>query len=107
MEKSENVWVLPVKFEWDDLGTWDSFYGYASRHNGARNAEMLRGPRIIKDSSGNVFYSHSKKKLFVARGLENFMVIDTGDVLVVCPRDGKAIQDTLSEISMPEYLEYK
>ena len=29
MEKSDNVWVLPVKFEWDDLGTWDSFYGFA------------------------------------------------------------------------------
>lgn len=107
MEKSDNVWVLPVKFEWDDLGTWDSLYSYVSRHNSAGNAELFRGASMVRDSHGNILFSTPKGKLTVIRGLDNFMVIDTGDVLVVCPRDGKSIQDTLSEISMPEYADYK
>ena len=107
MEKSDNVWVLPVKFEWDDLGTWDSLYGYFSRHNPSGNAEMVLGPKIIRDASGNVLFSEAKNKLVVVRGLEDYMVIDTGDVLVVCPRDGKSMQDTLSEVSMPEFADYK
>ena len=107
MEKSDNVWVLPVKFEWDDLGTWDSLYDFYSRHNPSGNAEMVLGPKIIRDASGNVIFSDSRNKLLVVRGLENYMVIDTGDVLVVCPRDGKALQDTLSEVSMPEFADFK
>ena len=107
MEKSDNVWVLPVKFEWDDLGTWDSLYGFFSRHNPSGNAEMVAGPKIIRDASGNVIFSDTKNKLLVVRGLEDYMVIDTGDVLVVCPRDGKSLQDTLSEVSMPEFADFK
>ena len=41
------------------------------------------------------------------RGLEDFIVIDTEDVLMICPRDEQKLKDFLSRLAMPEYEEYR
>ena len=35
------------------------------------------------------------------------IVVDTYDVLMICPRDNEKIKDFLSELAMPEYEEYR
>ena len=35
------------------------------------------------------------------------IVVDTDDVLMICPRDNEKIKDFLSELAMPEYEEYR
>lgn len=32
MEKAKNVCTIPGRFEWDDLGTWQSLYRYQEQH---------------------------------------------------------------------------
>jgi mannose-1-phosphate guanylyltransferase len=48
-----------------------------------------------------------KKKLIAIKGLENYMVIDTEDALVICPKDDKNFKDFISGIAMPEYEKYR
>ena len=51
--------------------------------------------------------SPEKKKLVAISGLENFIVVDTDDVLLICPKDDKRFKDFISGIAMPEYEKYR
>ena len=41
------------------------------------------------------------------KGLEDFIVIDTTDVLLICPKDEKKFKDFVSGLGMPGYENYK
>ena len=41
------------------------------------------------------------------RGLEDFIVINTHDVLMICPRDMDKLKDFLSSLAMPDFEEYR
>ena len=45
--------------------------------------------------------------LLALRGLENFIVINTHDVLMICPRDIDKLKDFLSSLAMPDFEEYR
>ena len=63
--------------------------------------------RLLKDCSDNIVYSTREGKLLALRGMEDFIVIDTDDVLMICPRDEEKLKDFLSQLAMPEYEEYR
>ena len=48
-----------------------------------------------------------KKKMVVIKGLEDFMIIDTDDALVICPKDDKKFKELISGIAMPEFEKYR
>ena len=107
MEKTDNAWVYPANFRWADIGNWDSLYDYLAYHDGQGNALNRSARRLLKDSSDNIVYSTRDDKLLAVRGLEDFIVIDTDDVLMICPRDEQKLKDFLSQLAMPEYEEYR
>ncbi|MEM6263957.1 MAG: mannose-1-phosphate guanylyltransferase [Bacteroidota bacterium] len=85
MEKAPNVFTIPSDFGWSDLGTWGSVYEN-SEHDDLGNA--LQGNHILHyKSSGNIVQVKDPNKVVVLDGLENFIVIDTGDALLVCKKD--------------------
>ncbi|MBQ9549137.1 MAG: mannose-1-phosphate guanylyltransferase [Bacteroidales bacterium] len=107
MEKSDRVWILPAKFGWTDIGNWESLYDYLSRHDRDGNSARTAGPLLMKDNANDIIYSTPSGKLTVLRGLRDYLVIDTDDVLMVCPRDDKKIKDLIAEVAMPNYEEYR
>ena len=46
-------------------------------------------------------------ELVAINGLEDFIVIDTEDVLLICPKDEKKFKDFVSGLGMPGYEKYK
>ncbi len=84
MEKAENVYVLTAEFGWSDLGTWGSLYeqGQKDKNNNMINA----GNTFLYDTKESVV-SAQGEKLIVLQGLENFIVVDSDDVLLVCKKD--------------------
>ena len=48
-----------------------------------------------------------KKKLYAIKGLKDFIVIDTEDALLICPKDDRQYKDFLSGLGMPEYEEFR
>jgi mannose-1-phosphate guanylyltransferase len=83
MEKAPNVSVVLSDFGWSDLGTWASLYEKLPQddaHNGAANVDLQ-----VQESSGNVVVSH-ENKLVALRGLDGFIVVDTPDALLICPK---------------------
>ena len=84
MEKANNVFVLPVNFAWNDLGTWSSLYA-ALKKDSNQNA-TLGGNVIFIDSSNNIVKTQSKKRV-VIQGLNDFIVVEKDDVILICPKN--------------------
>lgn len=107
MEKTDKAWVYPAHFKWADIGNWDSLYEYLANHDENGNASNFRGKTLIKDSENNILYSAKKGKLTAICGLEGYVVIDTDDVLLICPRDDDKFKPFLSDLALPDYKEFK
>ena len=84
MEKAKNVYVLSAEFGWSDLGTWKSLYEQLP-HDDKGNAVV--GQHIMLDKTSQCIINMPKGKLAVIQGLENFIVVETDNVLLICPKD--------------------
>lgn len=105
MEKTDRAWIYPVKFGWMDIGTWESLYDYMQKD---KMGNAIYAEKVLTENASGVMYvSHEKKKLIAVKGLEDYMIIDTDDILVICPKDDKKYKDFISGIAMPEYKEYR
>jgi mannose-1-phosphate guanylyltransferase len=85
MEKAPNVSVVLSDFGWSDLGTWASLYEKLTQDesaNGTANVDLQS-----TESAGNVVVADGpSRKLIAIRGLEGFIVVDTADALLICPK---------------------
>lgn len=82
LEKCRNICVINGSFGWDDIGSVDALdkiYGSDSDGN------TVIGVYTSLDSGNSVFYSN--KGLVAALGIKDMIVINTEDVLLICPRD--------------------
>lgn len=96
MEKADNVYIIPASFGWSDLGTWASAYESIEKDYFG-NAVTGKNVMVI-DATNNVVYSDDKK-LLVLQGLDDFVVVDTRDVLLICKKEKEQeIKDYVSEI---------
>lgn len=86
MEKANNVYVIPASFGWSDLGTWNSTYDHLETDE--KNNALAGEEIIMIDSQESIVYSQ-EEKLIVLQGLNNFIVVDTPDVLLVCKRESE------------------
>lgn len=98
MEKAQNVYVECVSFGWNDLGTWSSLYDN-SPHDG--NANMTNGSQVMAyESSGNIL-AVPREKLVAVWGLRDYIVADTGDVLLICPKsEEQRIKSIVSDVKL-------
>ncbi len=106
MEKTDKAYVIPSDFDWADMGNWNSLYDKL-KHDDNDNAANISGKHLFKEDKSCMIYTQNKGKLIAIRGLEDYVVVDTPDILMICPRDESKIQEFLSELSMPEYEEYR
>uniref|UniRef100_A0A2I2K954 Mannose-1-phosphate guanylyltransferase (GDP) n=1 Tax=feces metagenome TaxID=1861841 RepID=A0A2I2K954_9ZZZZ len=106
MEKTSRAWICPVKFGWSDFGTWESLYNYIpdkDMNGNACNVERT----LTENTTRSLVISPDKKKLIAVKGLEDYIIIDTEDVLVICPKDDKKFKEFISGIAMPEFEKYR
>jgi len=84
MEKADNVHVIPSDFGWSDLGTWASLYEiYEKDYLG----NAVSGDNVMIYDAAHCMVMAPDDKLVVLQGLDDYCVIDTGDVLLICQKD--------------------
>ncbi len=105
MERTDRAWIYPAHFGWKDIGTWESLYTYITKDS--EGNAISADKSLIEGTTGSLIVSQNKKKLIAVKGLENFMVIDTPDALVICPKDDKTLKEFISGIAMPGYEKYR
>jgi len=84
MEQSENVFVLPASFDWNDLGTWVSLYDKMPKD--ANGNAMVNCHSVIDSSSGNMIRT-AKGKVVVLEGINDYIIVDKDDVLLIFPKN--------------------
>jgi len=84
LEKANNVYVVPSSFGWSDLGTWNSAYENMEKDYFG-NAVAGKNVMVI-DATKNMVHA-SDQKLVLLQGLEDFIIVDTPDVLLICKKD--------------------
>jgi len=96
MEKADNVYIIPSSFGWSDLGTWASAYDNLEKDY-LENAVAGNNVMII-DATRNIIHADNKK-LVLVQGLDDFIVVDTPDVLLICKKDKEqAIKEYVAEV---------
>jgi len=96
MEKADNVYIIPATFGWSDLGTWAS--AYDSLEKDYLGNAVAEGNVIVFDSHNNIIHAKNKK-LTVLQGMEDYIVVDTKDVLLICKKEKEQeIKEYVAEI---------
>jgi mannose-1-phosphate guanylyltransferase len=96
MEKADNVYIIPSTFGWSDLGTWASTYQNLEKDY-LGNAVAGENVMII-DATNNVVHADNKK-LVLLQGLDDFIIVDSKDVLLICKKENEQeIKEYVAEV---------
>jgi len=82
MEHARNVAVLPVDIGWSDVGSWATLLDVLPAD---KDGNVVAGEVECVDTRHSLIYSSGR--LIATIGLEDFIVVDTGDVTLICPKD--------------------
>jgi mannose-1-phosphate guanylyltransferase len=85
MENAQNVSVIPsLDLGWNDVGSWESLFD-ALESDGSGNI-ILQGESVSFDTQGTLICEDSPDRLIVTIGVEDLIIIDSGDAVLVCDR---------------------
>jgi mannose-1-phosphate guanylyltransferase len=103
MEKADDVVVIPADIGWSDVGCWTSVAKLAQADEAGN---VIEGQGVALECEDS--YIRSSGRLVAALGLQGMIVIDTGDAVLVCPKDRaqdvKKVVDLLKREGKDEYL---
>ncbi len=104
MEKAENVYVMCANFGWSDLGTWGSLYEHLD-HDHDKNARSSE--HFLPFDTRNCMVQLPKGKLGVIQGLDDYIIVDTDDVLLICKKqDEQKIRQIVDEVTVRGFDKY-
>ncbi|KIC96377.1 mannose-1-phosphate guanylyltransferase [Flavihumibacter solisilvae] len=104
MEKANNVYVIPSSFGWSDLGTWNSAYDNFSKDY-FDNA--VAGNNVVVIDSKKCMVHVPDEKLVLLQGLDDFIIVDTPDVLLVCQKTKEQeIKEYVAEVKRKKGEKY-
>ena len=84
MEKLSGVLAVEAGFAWDDLGGWAAAGKYFPADQEGNSGNV---PILSVDARDNIVFSKEGGQHVALLGVENLIVVNTGDALLVCPRD--------------------
>lgn len=104
LEKEKKMLVIPADFGWADVGHWRAVHDVLAA---SPAANVTRGAHLGHESEGNLLYSFGGK-LIATAGLKDMIVLETEDVLLVCPKsraqDVKKLVEALEKKGLKRYL---
>ncbi len=84
MEKAKSVNVVLSDFGWSDLGTWGSLHTHLA-HDSHKNGVV--GKNVLLYNCADNVVNVPKDKLAVLHGLNGYIVVDSGNVLLICRKE--------------------
>jgi mannose-1-phosphate guanylyltransferase len=107
MEKAEKVAVLPAGgLGWSDVGSWDSLFEVLlpdMNGNVATDAQH----HLALDTHNTLVYGGGDERLVVTIGLDDVVVVDAGDVLMICKTDqSQKVRDVVEHLKKHNQEKY-
>ncbi len=104
MEKAEDVYVFFSDFGWSDLGTWGSLYDHSSRDG---EGNMVSGRNAFLYDVRNSIVNVPENKIVVLQGLDDYIVVESGNVLLVCRKeDEQRIKQFVNDVKIEKGEEH-
>lgn len=86
MEGAQDVAVIPAEgLGWNDIGSWEALLDVLPTD--ADGNVVVGAEHISFDTARTLVHAAGHKRLVATLGVTDLVIVDTGDVLFVCPRD--------------------
>lgn len=87
MEKADKVAVIPAKgLGWNDVGSWNALYGVLEKDSDGNIVNC--DENVLLDTKNTLIHQNAKEdRMIVTIGVENLVIVDTGDILLICNKD--------------------
>ncbi|GAA5221374.1 mannose-1-phosphate guanylyltransferase [Membranihabitans marinus] len=86
MEKSSNIYCMPMDIGWSDLGTWKSLFELQAKDEDEIVTNVKPENYYIEGATGLLLQLPKGKKAVIS-GVDNLLIVDTNDVLMIWPKD--------------------
>jgi len=99
MEGAHQVAVIPAQeLNWSDVGTWDSLFDVLPADLSGNI--VMGGKHIAVDTRRSLVYVNQEHRLIVTIGVKDLVVVDTGDVLLVCHKSqAQKVRQVVNKLS--------
>lgn len=107
MEKAERVAVLPAGgLGWSDVGSWASLFEVLLPDmNG--NIAANSGHHLAHETHNTLVYGINEERLVVTIGVDDMVIVDAGDVLLVCKSDqSQKVRDVVEHLKKHRQEKY-
>lgn len=105
LEKADNVDVMLCHFRWTDIGTWEDLYHALPKEGEGKNVVMA--DKAMLYNCENCLVRLPSGRIAVMQDLQDFMVVEEGQVLVICKKDDQAaIRKFVNEVQVNMGDEY-
>lgn len=102
MERSENIYVIPGNFGWDDVGSWLSIERIRKSD---QLGNIVDGNVICIDTKNSII--QAKEKLIATVGVDNLIVVDTEDAILICDKNSsQKVKEVLNNLKICNRKEY-
>jgi len=105
-QKANNLVMIPASYSWSDIGNWDRLYDISDKDADQNSVLCESGEYLSYDSHGNLIHTHGRAVATI--GVKDMVIIDTPDVVMICPMqrcpDVKKLVELLKSRGKKEYL---
>lgn len=103
MEHAKNIYVIKATFGWDDVGSWGAI---SHIRNSDNHGNVVDGNVVAVNTRNSII--QGERKLIAAVGLDNIIIVDSGDAMLICAKeytsDIKKVLEALQMSNRKEYL---
>jgi mannose-1-phosphate guanylyltransferase len=106
MENADRVVVLPAGgLGWSDVGSWDSLFDVLLQDAGGNVTSAAQN--LSLETHNTLIYGDNSDRLIVTIGMDDTVIVDTGDVLLVCKADqAQKVRDVVELLKKHEQERY-
>jgi mannose-1-phosphate guanylyltransferase len=106
MEHAERVVVVPAGgMGWSDVGAWDTLFEVLLPD--MQGNVSSRAQHLAVETHNTLVYGNSGERLIVTIGMDDTVIIDTGDVLLVCKSDqAQKVRDVVEHLRNKQQDKY-
>lgn len=95
LERADQVSVVEADIDWHDIGSWSALTDVLPVDE---DGNLVSGEAVTVDTTNTTIYGQ-KGKVIAAVGVDNLAIIDTGDALLVVPRDqAQRVRDAVDAV---------
>jgi len=106
MERADNVALVPARFHWNDLGSWQALLDLQAGQGQGEGGNVIVGDVVAINCSNS--YLRSQSGLLSAIGLQNMAVVKTSDATFVAPVSmSQHVRQVVAELEKSGRLETK